>query len=399
VWDKGSKETQAHWKPRKKKTQAIGRLVAMHPSKGNSLGLGSVLTWWPVGDVYFLRMLLTHEHCVRKTSYEEMLMLNGRAHPTYQSVCANLGLLEDDREWHVAMADASLCSMPSQMRALYVAILLFCNPNDPVELLFTFVDSMWEDFERDQPAARGREWTDLVLLDIADRLECEGKHPLDFGLPVLDDARRANLRQSVAASRYASVPREVREQLEHDVPVLRGEVDRRLVGEIGTNEVGKYRPAQRDFHDRVMRAVRDPTVLERLFFLEARAGTGKTYVENGLICDTRLIDGNVALAVAISGIAATLMYKASTFHSRFKAPLVGLDGNTVFNVRRGTKEADLLKRATLIVWDEVSMGHRHLLEALDRTLRDICGVGKSSLASHPPDLVLQMCRLLGKWSS
>ena len=54
---------------------------------------------------------------------------------------------------------------------------------------------------------------------------------------------------------------------------------------------------------------------------------------------------------------------------------------TVFNISRGTTEADLLIRAKIIIWDEAPMGHRHLLEALDRTLRDICDV------SGEPDCV------------
>ena len=103
-------------------------------------------------------------------------------------------------------------------------------------------------------------------------------------------------------------------------------------------------------------------------------------MENGLLADIRLIDNeSVALAVAVSGIAATLLSKGSTFHSRFKVPIVGLDSATIFNISRGTKEADLLNRTRVIIWDEAPMGHRHLLEALDRTLRDICDDGDAPI--------------------
>jgi hypothetical protein len=36
VWDRGcaKKGVPAHWKPRKQKSDTIGRLVSLHPSKG-----------------------------------------------------------------------------------------------------------------------------------------------------------------------------------------------------------------------------------------------------------------------------------------------------------------------------------------------------------------------------
>jgi hypothetical protein len=313
-------------------------------------------------------MLLTNDHCMGKTSFEDMLRVGGVVHPTYQSVCTALGLLQDDNEWHIALADAAVSSMPQQMRELFVSILLWCAPTDPPALFSAHVTDMWDDFQRDHPTASSQTLHDLVVLDLEERLQAEGRDDVRAAqLPELSSARRAELRQSVATSEFDGFARSVREQLDHDREALQREVDRRLVG-----PNGKYQPAQLQFHLDVMRAVDDPTEPVRLFNLDAPAGTGKTYIENGLISHARLGHLAVVLAVAISGIASTLMSKAATFHSRFKAPLIGLESNTVFNINRGTKEATLLKMAKLIIWDEVSMGHRHLLEALDRTLRDIC---------------------------
>jgi len=39
------------------------------------------------------------------------------------------------------------------------------------------------------------------------------------------------------------------------------------------------------------------------------------------------------------------------------------------NVNAAT--AELMKKADLIIWDEISMQHRHVFEAVDRTLRDV----------------------------
>lgn len=73
------------------------------------------------------------------------------------------------------------------------------------------------------------------------------------------------------------------------------------------------------------------------------------------------------MAVATSGIASILLNGGRAFHSRFKAPL-RLSPNTRFNVSREDDLAALLREVTFIVWDEAAMGHRHLLEGLDRTL-------------------------------
>jgi hypothetical protein len=270
-------------------------------------------------------MLLTHEHCVGKTSFEDMLKVHGQTLPTYQAVCAALGLLASDDEWHIVMDEAGHTSMPDQIRELFVSVLVFCSPSDPLELFCTHVHIMWDDFKRDHPTVLARDLHDLVLLDVEKRLQVEGREDIMACLPTLSDARRAQLLGFAAASEFEGLPRMVREQLEHDTDFLQREVHRRLVGD-GPDHEGRYRPAQLKFHQDVMRAVDDPTETVRLFNLDARAGTGKTYLENGLLCDARLRNGGVALGTAISGIAATLMFKASTFHSRYKAPLIGLDG-------------------------------------------------------------------------
>eukprot|EP00966_Prymnesium_polylepis_P017435 402101-Prymnesium_polylepis.1 len=81
------------------------------------------------------------------------------------------------------------------------------------------------------------------------------------------------------------------------------------------------------------------------------------------------VDGNIALAVASSGIAALLMDGGRTLHSRFKAPLKPTETDPTW-IKAETNLANLVRRAKLIIWDEAPMNHRFLLEGLDRTLRD-----------------------------
>ncbi|MCP3663823.1 MAG: hypothetical protein GY696_15250, partial [Gammaproteobacteria bacterium] len=79
---------------------------------------------------------------------------------------------------------------------------------------------------------------------------------------------------------------------------------------------------------------------------------------------------NICLAVASSGIAATLLSLGRTFHSRFKAPL-NTKKDMTLDIRPKGELAKLIKLSKMIVWDEAPMTHKFQLEALDRVFRDI----------------------------
>ena len=54
-----------------------------------------------------------------------------------------------------------------------------------------------------------------------------------------------------------------------------------------------------------------------MLFPDAPGGTGKTFLINPKLCSK----GNIVLATASSGIAATLLTGGRTLHSTFKIPL------------------------------------------------------------------------------
>ncbi len=110
-----------------------------------------------------------------------------------------------------------------------------------------------------------------------------------------------------------------------------------------------------------------------IIFLDTPGGTGKTFLLNLLLANLRQ-QGKIAIAVASSGIAATLLTGGRTAHSAFKLPLNLVHTETpTCNISKGTDAAAVLKECQLIVWDECTMVHKRALEALDRTLRDIRG--------------------------
>ena len=81
-------------------------------------------------------------------------------------------------------------------------------------------------------------------------------------------------------------------------------------------------------------------------------------------------EGGIALATASSGIAALLLTGGSTSYSTFKIPL-NVTENSTCNVSKHKDIADMLRRSSLIVWDEVTLSHKHAIETVDRLLRDV----------------------------
>ena len=108
-----------------------------------------------------------------------------------------------------------------------------------------------------------------------------------------------------------------------------------------------------------------------IYFLDAPGGTGKTFLIS-LILATIRSQNKIALALASSGIAATLLEGGRTAHSALKLPL-NMQSNEFqsCNISKKSAMAKVLQQCQLIVWDECTMAHKKSLEALDRTLKDI----------------------------
>ncbi|GBP42567.1 ATP-dependent DNA helicase pif1 [Eumeta japonica] len=84
-----------------------------------------------------------------------------------------------------------------------------------------------------------------------------------------------------------------------------------------------------------------------------------------LLCD-------IALALASSGIAATLLDGGRTAHSALKLPLnLNTIDTPTCNISRSSAMGKLLMQCKLIVWDECTMAHKKSLEALNFTLKDL----------------------------
>ncbi|XP_074108440.1 ATP-dependent DNA helicase pif1-like [Cotesia typhae] len=140
-------------------------------------------------------------------------------------------------------------------------------------------------------------------------------------------------------------------------------VDRSSVG------VSKLNDDQKQVYDEVLNSIDSNS--GKLFFLDAPGGTGKTFLINLLLAKIRSRK-NIAVAVASSGIAATLIDGGKTAHSAFKLPLnLNHSDNPICNISKQSDMAHVLRETKIIVWDECTMAHKKGVEALNQTLQDI----------------------------
>lgn len=80
--------------------------------------------------------------------------------------------------------------------------------------------------------------------------------------------------------------------------------------------------------------------------------------------------GETVLIVASSGVVALLILGGRTAPSRFRIPL-NIDEYSTCEITPKGPLADLIRLEKLIIWDETPMMHKHYIEVVDHTLKDI----------------------------
>jgi hypothetical protein len=127
---------------------------------------------------------------------------------------------------------------------------------------------------------------------------------------------------------------------------------------------------QRAVYDAVLNALHHPSADQKTsFFVYSPGGCGKTFLFEALLAATRG-EGSIALAVATSGIASLLLPGGTTAHYRFKLPLDTKEDHASF-MSLQSDAAQVLKHASLIIWDEAPMAHRRNFKAVNTLLQDI----------------------------
>ncbi|XP_053575234.1 ATP-dependent DNA helicase pif1-like [Bombina bombina] len=126
---------------------------------------------------------------------------------------------------------------------------------------------------------------------------------------------------------------------------------------------------QKAAFDNVMSAIDNENLPHRCFFIDGPGGSGKTYLYKTLLSTLRgRTDG--VLPVASTGIAANLLDGGRTYHSQFKLPIPLLETSTS-NMRMTSKDAEFIRNAKLLIWDEASMTPGIALKCVNNLLQEI----------------------------
>ncbi|UYV66868.1 hypothetical protein LAZ67_4003184 [Cordylochernes scorpioides] len=325
-------------------SEALGRVYTVHPNNA---------------ECFFLRMLL---HTVRgPTSFSSLKCVNGEECRTFREACQKLGLLEDDQHWDNVLSEAASQSFPEQIRELFAILLTTCNPSNPQNLWEKYRESMSEDV-----LIKARRANPTLDINFSSDIFNEALLLLQNKCLAINDRTLSQLGlQSPERCQPTILNRELMREKNYNIEQLRRFVDSKkplLVED------------QREAYNSIMDCINKQQ--GGIIFLDAPGGTGKTFLINLLLAEVRSKNA-IALAIASSGIAATLIAGGRTAHSMLKLPLnIANEQYPTCNISSTSGQAQVLKSCIIIVWDECTMAHKHSLEALDRTLRDLKGNNK-----------------------
>ncbi|XP_050059845.1 ATP-dependent DNA helicase PIF1-like [Aphis gossypii] len=320
-------------------TDAIGRIYSVHPSND---------------ECFYLRLLLVN---VRgPTSFQQLRTVDGELCVSYREACQRLQLLENDAHWDQTLNDAVISSHAHQIRTLFSIIISTCFPSNPIDLWIKYKDYMCDDILYQIQNRMGNpniqiseEIYNEALISIEDMcLIMSNKLLIQLGLTAPNRPMHDAFNQELHRERLYDL-NDLKELIQTNLPLL--------------NEQQKY------VFETLMKVTNDET--GGIYFLDAPGGTGKTFLIS-LILATIRSQNKIALALASSGIAATLLEGGRTAHSALKLPLNMHSNETpTCNVSKNSAMAKVLQQCKLIVWDECTMAHKKSLEALDRTLKDL----------------------------
>lgn len=351
---------ERRWALRKRNTNKIGRIHSPPPQANPEL--------------FYQRILFDHRR--GPTGFADLRTINGVVYPTNQKACEALGLTENSQIWRDTLADAISCQLPDKVRHLFACLLHWSGIADPANL--------WEEFR------------DFMCQDLRRQIE-QGKVRIPMDAPVEDpnfvpayDYTLWSIRQELSkmgwTDPYDPANKEIPEDLDQNHAALPTPmVDWTRQIDVVADEIAAWDPLSQgerygESHARLnagQRAAFDfitqqPPDSPQPCFVNGAAGTGKTFLYETL-CQYYRGEQEIVITVASSGIAAQLLPGGTTAHSRFAIP-IAMDPNKPCALSKASRNAKLIRAASLIIWDELPMMHKGSINKVNKLLNFLMDV-------------------------
>ncbi|XP_075103706.1 uncharacterized protein LOC142178275 [Nicotiana tabacum] len=277
-------------------------------------------------------------------SYRDLLTVNGERCSSFRESVKKRGLLQSDNSLTKCMSEAASYQMPYSLRRLFAILLIYCNPTNPRQLWEQFEEHMSEDYSL-LPNIHKRDIRYMVINKIKDILHSMGGDINEYHL----------IPEIIRSSIVAKDAKEV--YYERTITIT--EEDILLHKKLNEDQLKEYNViTERIFSNKA-----------GAFFIDGPRGTGKTFLYSALLATIRS-KGYIALTTATSSVAASILPGGRTAHSRFKI-LINIDENVTCNISKQSSLACLIQDAKLIIWDEVFMAKKRMIELLDSLLKDL----------------------------
>jgi len=293
-----------------------------------------------IGELFYIRVLLQHRPAF---GFADLRTIHNRLYSTYQEAATALGLFEDESEAFRAMREAvAAYSRPSQLRFLFAHLLLDL-PTPAISLWESFREALSADFALNNNVD---EATRLVLHSISRHLRGQGATLAQFGLP---EPTRVDREVNLELDAFLYQQDALLHQSEASYEMMNTE--------------------QQHVYARILESVGNGGC----FFLDGKAGRGKTFLVNA-ICNRLRGQGQIVCITGSTALSATLYERGRTAHSMFGIPVQEGSSNLVSKISLFSGRAEVLRRSALIVWEEFPMANKAAIECADHLMREIMSV-------------------------